>query len=97
MMRRSALLIYTGLMLACFSGCHSHWWHRKHHNAEYVDACGCGGSVVGTGDYSGPVELSHIVSSPTGAIPGPPAASIPGPPGPAAAQAPPGVKVSTPK
>jgi len=97
-MRRSALLIYTGLVLACFSGCHFHWWHRKHHKAvAYADfdACGCDGAVAGTYD-SGPLELSHIVSASPGAISGPPAGGIPGPPG-VATQAPPGVKVSSPK
>ena len=98
-MRRSALLIYTGLMLACFSGCHFHWWHRKHHkDAEYAayDACGCDAAVVAAPIDTGPVALSHIVSSSPAYIPGPPSGSIPGPPG-SAAPAPAGTKVVTPK
>src|SRR5262249_61301824 len=49
LMRRSALLIYTGLALACFSGCHSHWWHRKHHKwADYTnyEGCGCDSAIA---------------------------------------------------
>jgi hypothetical protein len=99
-MRRTALLIYTGLMLACFSGCHFHWWHHKHHKAvEYTDfdACGCDTAVAAPMPIdSGPVALSHIVSSSPGVIPGPPSGYVPGPPG-AAALAPAGTKVLTPK
>ena len=73
-MRRSALLIMTGLTLVCFSGCHFHWWHHKHHKdydyASY-DACGCdtgyagggyAGGYAGTGDLS-PIPLSHTIAS----------------------------------
>ncbi len=96
-MRRSALLIYTGLALACFSGCHFNWWHRKHHKGvEYADveACGCGTSVGAPID-SGPVELSHIVSS-SQVTPYPLVGTVPGAPG-VATPAPAGTKVSTPK
>ncbi len=93
-MRRSALLIMTGLTLVCFSGCHFHWWHHKHHkDYDYAtyDACGCdagyaGGGYAGAVDSS-PIPLSHVVSSSTGAVSGPPVIATP---------APPGTKVATP-
>jgi hypothetical protein len=89
LMRRTALMMFTGLTLVCFSGCHFHWWHHKHHNdyetASY-DACGCDGAYPASAD-AGPIALSHVVSSSPVVISGPPAAASP---------APAGTKVSTP-
>ena len=99
-MRRSALLILTGLTLVCFSGCHSHWWHRKHHQGyEYAEynACGCDGAYAGTLD-PGPIPLSHTITSSPGVYPAATSGGIPGPPGAlgAATPAPPGTKVLNP-
>jgi hypothetical protein len=90
-MRRATLLIFTGLTLACLSGCHFHWWHHKHHKdyayANY-DACGCDGVYASSADAGlMPIPLSHTISSSTGAIPGPPVMATP---------APAGTKISTP-
>jgi hypothetical protein len=93
-MRRSALLIYTGLALACFSGCHFHWWHRKHHKtAEYTDfeGCGCDGAIAAPLEPI-PAPLAYTIPSASAYSPTAPIAPAPG----AAAVAPPGTKVSTP-
>jgi hypothetical protein len=102
LMRRSTLLLFTGLMLVCFSGCHFHWWHRKHHkNFEYAgyDACGCGcdGGYVGSSLDPGPapIPLTHIVSSSSSALPGVASGSIQSAPG-VATPAPAGTKLSSP-
>ena len=88
-MRRSALLLVTGLTLVSLSGCHFHWWHKKHHQdygyANY-DACGCDGAYAGTVE-PGPIPLSHVISSSTSAVPGPQSVATP---------APAGTKISTP-
>jgi hypothetical protein len=93
-MRRSALLIYTGLALACFSGCHFHWWHRKHHkSAEYADyeACGCDSAIAAPLEPI-PAPLAYTIQNAPSYSPVTPNAAAQG----AAAVAPPGTKVSTP-
>jgi hypothetical protein len=93
-MRRSALLIYTGFALACFSGCHSHWWHRKHHNpAGYAayEACGCDSTIAAPLEPI-PAPLGYTIPTASPYVPTTPTAAAPG----AAAVAPAGTKVSTP-
>ena len=90
-MRRSALLLVTGLTLVSLSGCHWEWfhWHKKHHQ-DYgytgYDACGCDGAYAGAIEPA-PIPLSHVISSSTSAVPGPQSVASP---------APAGTKISTP-
>jgi hypothetical protein len=87
-------MISTGLALACFSGCHSHWWHRKHHKtAEYAsfEGCGCDSSIAAPLEPI-PAPLAYTIPSAPVYNPAAPSTPAPG----AAAAAPAGTKVSTP-